>query len=108
VAQLFSLGGMSISHIMKTKHLSLIAAWVQFTPMLARAQATQNAPESSTFTNLLWGVIPLLFLLIIFLVVLYLIVRFAQSGPRAKRADEHMERVEQQLERIAKALEKKD
>ena len=93
---------------MKMKHLFLIAAAVQFTPMLAHAQAEQNAQGNSTFTNLLWGIIPLLFLLIIFLVVLYLIVRFAQSGPRAKRTDEHMERVEQQLERIAKALEKKD
>ena len=99
---------MNTSHIMKMKQLSLIAAWIQFTPMLALAQAGQNAPENSTFTNLLWGVIPLLFLLVIFLFVLYLIVRFAQSGPRARRADEHMERVEQQLERIAKALEKKD
>jgi hypothetical protein len=87
VAQLFSLGGMNTSHIMKMKHLSLIAMWVQFTPMLALAQAEQNAPENSTFNNLLWGFVPLLFLLVVFLVVLYLIVRFAQSGPRAKRAE---------------------
>jgi hypothetical protein len=38
---------------------------------------------------------------VVFLVALFLIVRYAQSGPRAKRADQHMERVEQQLERIA-------
>jgi flagellar biogenesis protein FliO len=93
---------------MKKNHLSLIAAAVQFHPFLAHAEAEQNAQMNSTVSNLLWGGIPLLILLVIFLFLLFLIVRFAQSGPRARRADQHMERVEQQLERIAKALEKKD
>jgi len=93
---------------MKTKHLLLIGAAVQFVPALAHAQAEQNANGSPAYSDLLWAVLPLLLLFIVFLVVLFLIVRFAQSGPRATRANQHMERVEQQLERIAKALEKKD
>ena len=72
---------------MKTKNLLLIAATVQFFPLLAHAQAAQTTKESSTFTDLLWGFIPLLFLFIVFLVVLFLIVRAITAmeirrGPR--------------------------
>lgn len=93
---------------MKTKHILLIAVVVQFFPMLALAQAEPSAKGSPSFTDVLWTIVPLLILLVVFLAVLFWIVRCAQSGPRAKRADQHMERVEQQLERIAKAIERKD
>ena len=93
---------------MRKINLLIIAAAIQFLPFMAHAEDTQNAPGNSTISNLLWGGVPILLLLGIFLFVLFLIVRLAQSGPRAKRADQHMDRVEQQLERIAKALEKRD
>jgi len=89
-------------------YLLVTAPAIQLLPFLAHGQEAQSPQGNSTIINLLWGGIPILILLVLFLFLLFLIVRFAQSGPRAKRADQHMDRVEQQLERIAKALEKKD
>ena len=99
-------------YTMSTKRL-LISTTIAAFPAMAYAQGGENA--RSTIEGFLWAVVPLLILLIIFLAVLFLIVRWAQSGPRAKRADrymatheQHMKRVEESLERISKALEKKD
>jgi protein-S-isoprenylcysteine O-methyltransferase Ste14 len=101
------------SQNMSIKQPAIVAgAAILLVPALAHADAA-GSTESSTWSNLLWGVLPFVILGLLF----YWFLRRVQSSknPRVKKYDEHMERqvqhmerVEQSLERIAKLLEKKD
>ena len=97
---------------MNIKLTAVIAGAIQFFPTLVQAQAQTQAAstESSTWSNLLWGIFP------IFIIVGFFMVFIRKSQkPILKRTQDHMarqvqhmERVEQSLDRITKLLEKKD
>jgi Na+/H+ antiporter NhaC len=94
-------------------------------PWLAHAQSSGGGEGSTWLAGLVYSILPFFFLAL----VLFWFFRRTQTGPRAKRTDEymerheehmertaeylarheqHMQRIEQSFERIAKALERKN
>lgn len=89
---------------MNIKPLLTATAACLLLPLLAHAQSGNSGPEETTFVKVVYTFLPLLILG----AFVYLGIRWAQSGPRARRKEQHMQRLEQSLERIAKAVERKD
>jgi hypothetical protein len=92
---------------MKTKHRSLILAFVFSTPFLASAQTEQAPPQPSFIANLFFTLLPIL---LIGAFIWFFFVRQIRgiSNNRMDEIQRHNLAVEKLFERIAIALEKKD
>jgi hypothetical protein len=95
---------------MNIKKLPSVTVALALLPVAARGQATGSTTQTSSWGNLFWSLIPIIFVVLIFIPLIRRVQKpiMKRSQQHMERQVQHMERVEQSLERIIKALERKD